>query len=186
MTIWPSISLIKHNDFSVPNQGIDSNDDDIKDYDNTVDFYHSRKIIKQIDKSAKYNNAIAVRTGKKFNLTVIDLDNIYLTFELFQFCYQSAPIITKTSIEFHFYYQYKDKLKNENRQDLGYDVKNNTNVTIPLSYYEYIKNGENKIFTYKFIKFSFLKLCPQKVIDIINLQNKQQVFYILDNKKLTD
>ena len=63
-TIWPSISLIKHNDPIFPNQGIDSDYNDIKDYDNTVDFYHSRKIIKQIDKSAKYNNAIEVRTGK--------------------------------------------------------------------------------------------------------------------------
>ena len=51
-TIWPSISLIKHNDPSFPNQGIDSNNDNIKDYDNTVDCYHSRNIIKQIDKSA--------------------------------------------------------------------------------------------------------------------------------------
>ena len=103
--------MIKHYDPSFPNQGIDSDDDDIKDYDSTVDFYHSRKIIKQIDKSTKFNNAIEVRTGKKFNLTVIDLDNIYLTFELFQLCYQSASIIKKTKKGFHFYYQYTDKLK---------------------------------------------------------------------------
>ena len=75
--IWLSISIIKHNDPSFPNQGIDSDDDDIKDYDSTVDFYHSRKIIK----TGKQNNAIEVRTGKKFNLTVIDLDSIYLTYE---------------------------------------------------------------------------------------------------------
>ena len=104
-TIWPSISLIKHNDPSFPNQGIDPDDDDIKDYDNTVDFYHSRKIIK----TSKQNNAIEVRTGTKFNLTVIDLDNIYLTFELFLKCFQSASIITKTKKGFHFYYQYTDK-----------------------------------------------------------------------------
>ena len=54
--------MIEHNDPSFPNQRIDSDDDDIKDYDNTVDFYHSRKIIK----SAKLNNAIEVRTGKYF------------------------------------------------------------------------------------------------------------------------
>ena len=60
-TIWPSISLIKHNDFSFPNQGIDTDYDDIIDYDNTVDFYHSRKIIK----TDKQNNAIEVRIGKK-------------------------------------------------------------------------------------------------------------------------
>ena len=74
------MSLMKHYDPSFPNQGIDSDDNDLNDYDSTVDFYHSRKMIKQIDKSTKYNNAIEVRTGKKFNLTVIDLDNIYLTF----------------------------------------------------------------------------------------------------------
>ena len=132
--------MIKHNDPSFPNQGIDSDDDDIKDYDNTVDFYHSRKIIE----TGKQNNAIEVRTGKKFNLSVIDLDNIYLTFELFVKCFQTASIITKTRKGFHFYYQYTDKLKNENRQNLGYDIKNGTNVTLSPSYYEYIDNGENQ------------------------------------------
>ena len=64
---------------------------------------------------------------------------------------------------------------------------NNTNVTIPPSYYEYKDNGEKKIFTYKFIKFSSLKPCPQSVIDIIN-QNTQQVLidYKMDPKKLSD
>ena len=95
-TIWPSISFIKHNAPSFPNQGIDSDDDDIKDYESTVDFYHSRKIIK----TGKQNNAIEVRTGKKFNLTVIDLDNIYLTFELFVKCFHSASIITETKKDF--------------------------------------------------------------------------------------
>ena len=59
--IWLSILLIKHNDHSFPNQQIDSDDDDIKDYDSTIDFYHSRKIIK----TGKQNNAIKVRIGKK-------------------------------------------------------------------------------------------------------------------------
>ena len=40
-TIWPSIRLIKHNDFNFANKGIDSDNVDIKDYQNTVDFYHS-------------------------------------------------------------------------------------------------------------------------------------------------
>ena len=52
--------MIEHNDPSFPNQGIDSDDDDIKDYESTVDFYHSRKIII----TCKQNNAIEVRTGK--------------------------------------------------------------------------------------------------------------------------
>ena len=78
-------------------------------------------------------------------------------------CVQTASIITKTRKVFHFYYQYTDKLKNENRQNLGYDIKNGTNVILPPSYYEYVDNGENKIFTYKFIKFFPLKPCPEEV-----------------------
>ena len=72
--IWPSITLIKHNDPSFSNQEIDLYDDDNRDYDSTVDFYHSRKIIK----TGKQNNAIEITTIQKFNLTVIDLDDIYL------------------------------------------------------------------------------------------------------------
>ena len=45
--IWPLDTLIKHNDHSVPDQKIDSDNDDITDYDSTVDFYHSSKIIKK-------------------------------------------------------------------------------------------------------------------------------------------
>ena len=47
--------------------------------------------------------------------------------------------------------------------------------------------GKKKIFTYKFIKFSPLKLCAQEVIDIINL-NTQQVLtdYKMDPEKLSD
>ena len=41
------------------------------------------------------------------------------------------------------------------------------------------------IFTYKFIRFSSLKPCPQEVIDIINL-NKQQVLNDMDSTKLID
>ena len=64
--------MIIHNDYSLSNQGIDSDDDDIKDYDHTVDFNRSRKIIK----TSKQNKAIEVRTKKTFNLILIDLDNI--------------------------------------------------------------------------------------------------------------
>ena len=76
-TIWPSITLIKHNYPSLPNQVNDSDDDDIKTYKSTVDFYYSSNIIK----TSNLNNAINVRTGQKFNLTVIYLDDIYITFE---------------------------------------------------------------------------------------------------------
>ena len=110
-------------------------------------------------------------------------------------CFHSASIITITRIKFHIYYQYTEKLKNENRQNLGYDIKNGTNVTLPPSYYEYTKkvklngvnteNGENKIFTYKFIKFSSLKQCLQELIDIIN-PNTQQVLNDMNPTKLTD
>ena len=41
--------------------------------------YHSSPIIKK----NKINNAIKIITGNKFNLTVIDIDNVYLAFDLF-------------------------------------------------------------------------------------------------------
>ena len=48
-----------------------------------------------------------------------------------------------------------------------------------------MENGENKVFTDKFIKFSSLKPSPQEVIDIIN-PNTQQVLNDMDPIKLTD
>ena len=65
-TIWPSITLLKHNIRGFPDQEIDSEYDDIKDYDKTMELYHSSGIITK----NKINNAIENRTGKKFNLTV--------------------------------------------------------------------------------------------------------------------
>ena len=139
------------------------------------------------------NNAIEIRTGKKFNLTIIDIDNVYLAFDLFVLCFQRASIITKTKKGYHFYYRYCDKLKNDIKQNLGYDIKTNTNVTAPPSFYEYHDSEnsinvipEKKIFTYKFVKVFQLGKCNQEVIDFINPQNKQQLFDILDDKKLTN
>ena len=99
-TIWPSITLLKHNIRGFPDQEIDSDDDDIKDYDKTMQLYHSAAIIKK----NKTNNAIEIRTGKKFDLTVIDIYNVYLTFDLFVLCHETAGIITKTKTGYHFYY----------------------------------------------------------------------------------
>ena len=64
-----------------------------------MELYHSSAIIKK----NKINNAIEIRTGKKFNLTVIDIDNVYLAFDLFVLCFQTAGIITKTKKGYHFY-----------------------------------------------------------------------------------
>ena len=61
---------------------------------------------------------------------------------IYLYCFQTAGIITKTNKEYHFYYRYRDKLNNNIKQNLGYDIKNNTNVTGPLSCYEYT-NGVN-------------------------------------------
>ena len=91
-TIWPSITLLKHNIRGFPDKEIDSDDDDIKDYNKTMELYHSSAIIKK----NKINNAIEIRTGKKFDLTVIDIDNVYLAFDLFVLCHETAGIICKT------------------------------------------------------------------------------------------
>ena len=39
----------------------------------------------------------------KFNLTLIDIDNVYLAFDLFLLCFQIVGIITKTTKGYHFY-----------------------------------------------------------------------------------
>ena len=131
-TIWPSITLLQHSIRGFPDLEIDSDDDDIKDNDKTMELYHSAAIIK----TNKTNNAIEIRTGKKFNLTVLDIDNVYLAFDLFVLCHETAGRITKTK-KYHCYYKYCDKLKNDIKQNLGYDIKNNTNVTASPSFYEY-------------------------------------------------
>ena len=60
-TLWPSITLINHNNPIFPNQNINPTDPDIKYYKSTLDFYHSDKIIKR----NTLNNAIELRTGQK-------------------------------------------------------------------------------------------------------------------------
>ena len=57
-----------------------------------MDLYHSSAIIKK----HTINNAIEIRTEKKFNLTIIHIDNDYLAFDLFVLCYQTAVILAKT------------------------------------------------------------------------------------------
>ena len=47
-TIWPSITLLKHNIRECPDKEIDSDHNDIKDYNKTMDLYHSFAIIKKI------------------------------------------------------------------------------------------------------------------------------------------
>ena len=55
-----------------------------------------------------------------------------------------------------------------------------------LHYTMNIRTKENrKLFTYKFIKFTPLKPCPQEVIDIMN-PNKQQVLNEINPEKLTN
>ena len=109
---------------------------------------------------------------------------------IYLYCFQTAGIITKTKKGYHFYYRYCDKLKNDIKQNLGYDIKNNTNVTAPPSFYEYHDSEnsinaihEKKIFTYKFFRVFKLGERNQEIIDLINLENKQQVFDLLDDKK---
>ena len=63
-----------------------------------MELYHSSAIIKK----NKINNAILIRTGKKFNLTVIDIDNVYLAFDLFVLCFQTAGIILKLKKDITF------------------------------------------------------------------------------------
>ena len=106
-TIWSSITLLKQNIRKFSDQEIYSDDDDIKDYDKTMELYHSSEIIKK----NKINNAIEIRSRKKFILTEIDIDNFYLAFDLFLLCFQTAGIITKTKQGYHLYYRYCDKLK---------------------------------------------------------------------------
>ena len=105
-----------------------------------MDLYHSSALIKK----NKINTAIEIRTGMKFNLTVIDIGNVYLAFDLFVLCFQTVGIITQTNKGYHFYYRYCDKLIINIKQNLGYDIKNNTNVTAPPSFYEY-NDSENSI-----------------------------------------
>ena len=87
-----------------------------------MELYLSSAIIK----INKINNAIEIRTRKKFNLTVIDIDNVYVAFDLLVLCFQTAGIITKTKIVYLFYYKYCEKLINDITQNLGCDIKNNT------------------------------------------------------------
>ena len=54
-TIWPSITLLKHNIIRFPDQEIDNDEDDIINCNKTIDLYYSFTIF-------KINNAIEIRT----------------------------------------------------------------------------------------------------------------------------
>ena len=149
-TIWPSITLLKHNIIRFPDQEIDNDEDDIINCNKTIDLYYSFTIF-------KINNAIEIRTWKKFNLTLIDIDNVYLAFDLFVLCYQTAGIITKTIKGYHFYYRYCDKLKNDIKQNFCYDIKNNTKVTAPPTLYEY--NDSENLMSFIQKKNIYIQIC---------------------------
>ena len=63
------------------------------------------------------------------------LDTINVIIGLFKWGYHLANLITSTTIKFLVYYQFSDQLKHEIRQNLKYDIKNDTNITILKSYY---------------------------------------------------
>ena len=64
----------------------------------------------------------------------------------------------KTKKGYHFYYRYCDKLKNDIKQNLGYDIKNNTNVTAPSSFYQY-HDSKNLMNVISEIKNHYIQIC---------------------------
>tara|TARA_B100001123_G_scaffold26643_1_gene28714 strand:+ start:270 stop:2492 length:2223 start_codon:yes stop_codon:yes gene_type:complete len=98
----------------------------------------------------KYRS-IALLTGKKNKITIIDVDipeeweNLI---DSLNWHYPDNGIIVDTKRGFHLYFQYDERLPNIQHIVNGIDIKNdNANCTVPPSYY--ILDNDEKI-TYKF------------------------------------
>ena len=150
-TNWQLISLLNK-----PLNFVDirDEDDDAGKPNNDYYKYHTQ------------NNSIEAYTGSQSNLITIDIDHAFLCHELFMKCYQSSTLCTLTKNGFHFHFKYNDRLRKSRvfKDDLGFDIKNNTVIRMPPSYYD--KDGQR--FTYYFFKFGEPSVMPDDLINYIN------------------
>lgn len=132
------------------------------------------------------NNCIQALTGENSNLITIDIDYAFKCFELFLQCYETSQLCTMTKNGFHFHYLYNPKLRvsKTGKYTHGFDIKNNTAITMPPSYYD-VGAG---IFSYKFFKFNSLTSMPDPLVNYINelMSDGFQEIDSLNNARLTD
>ena len=98
----------------------------------------------------KNKNSLYIITGKKSDLTVIDIDDGEKCKELVDMLNPIETLKVRTRKGFHCYFKYISNIKNMNRsQEMGFDVLTDDKcVYAPPSYYQI---SESLKFTYDFI-----------------------------------
>jgi hypothetical protein len=106
---------------------------------------------------------IGVLTGKKSNLTVIDIDNLDLFREklgedLTQKLFDEASVIVKTARGgYHFYFVYCEELKQGTYQNHGFDVRNDNGFVVAPPSQLIVSE---KVFKWEWVKEDFENLKP--------------------------
>ena len=114
-----------------------------KEYNPNINYY----------KHKDNHNSIEAYTGKQLNLISIYIDYAFLFCRLFMELYKTSSLCTLTKNGFYFHYKYNDKLRTSRtlKDEYGFDIKNNTVIKIPPSYYN---DASKNRFTYYFFKYN--------------------------------
>ena len=146
------------------------NDNDIDEDEDTTNKYAGKPTKKYYD-YRHVQNSIEAYTGKQSNLMTVDFDYAFKSFSTWYNCFVTSQLATLTKNGFHFHYTYSDKLRTSKvgKDTNGVDIKNNTAVRMPPSYYEI--DNEFSIdgkFTYRFFIFNDPRPMPEQLIEELN------------------
>ena len=184
-TNWNIISLLpNHTNQKLFNEA---------EYDGEYDFLLNKgknySLNKNYYKYKNNHNSIEAYTVKQLNLISVDIDYAFLCCKLFIELYKTSSLCTLTKNGFHFHYKYNDKLRTSRslKNEYGFDIKNNTVIKIPQSYYN-DTNGNR--FTYYFLRYNNPSDMPEYVISeinsLINIDTPIESLSNLNKQKLTD
>ena len=111
-------------------------------------------------------NGLAILTGKKSNITVIDIDGeTPESIKLKDLMDKSCNYIIKTNKGFHYYYKYFEDIKTTTNTKIQIDIRNDDGlIYAPPSHYINIETGET-------IKYEIVKF-PENEINEIDIETK--------------
>ncbi|GAB5047514.1 bifunctional DNA primase/polymerase [Thermodesulfovibrio sp. TK110] len=120
-----------------------------------------------VEHTFNHNSNIAIVTGKISGITVVDVDepDQFNKFYNFDELMEYASVVVKTARGYHFWFKYDPEIKTMQRQELGFDIKNDHALVLtPPS-----KINEHQ---YSFMKSEELKTIPEDFKrKILSLQN---------------
>ena len=117
------------------------------------------------------NNCIEAYNGNTSNPITIDIDYAFLCCDLFIKCFKTSSLCIITKNGFYFHYHYDNRLRSSKvfKYDYGFDIKNNTVVRMPPSYYNDTSKGELRSDQFKYLYFRFNNptILPENIITFV-------------------